>query len=38
MAAIAQPALAALSADDRGSFGLRTDLGISPQLTGSADF
>jgi hypothetical protein len=38
MAAVAELVLAALTADHRGSFGLRTDHGISPQLTGSTDF
>ena len=38
MAAVAELALAALTADHRENFGLRTDHGISPQLTGPADF
>ena len=38
MAAVAELVLAALTADHRGNFGLRADHGISPQLTGSADF
>jgi hypothetical protein len=37
MAAVAELALAALTADHRENFGLRTDHGISPQFTGSAD-
>jgi hypothetical protein len=38
MAAVAELVLAALTADHRVNFGRRADYGISPQLTGSADF